>query len=94
MQAVGAAARSSDSIRGPTRTTDDADFASRSLIQILHPDLAAGSGRSRMFPDDGPHCFEPLSNTFRETSSRETSTDQFTAAPIGDRGEFPKRHEE
>jgi hypothetical protein len=88
MEAVGMP-RSCDRIRRPMRTTHGADFASCYLIQILDPDFASRSGRSRIFPGDGHRCFEPSSNT-----SRAVSTGSFAAAPTGDPGTIPKRYEE
>ena len=68
MEAVGMP-RSCDRIRRPMRTTHDADFASCYLIQIIDPDFASRSGRSRIFPGDGHRCFEPSSNTSRAVST-------------------------
>jgi hypothetical protein len=56
------ATRSGDMSRRLAHATPNgADLAPQILIQILQPNLASGSGRSRVFQSDGRHCLEPLS---------------------------------
>lgn len=86
MEAVGMA-QPCDFIRWPTRTMQDADFESDLLIQNIASTFASCSGRSRMLGGDGPHRFEPWSHAAGETPT-------VAAAPTGDHGAIPKRHEE
>ena len=53
-----------------------ANLASRMLIQILQPNLASGSDRSRAFERDWRHCLEHLS--INQNNDRPV-----TAAPNG-----------
>jgi hypothetical protein len=56
------ATRSGDRSRRLTRAKPNgADLASYILIQILQPNLASGSDRSRVFQRDGRHGLEHLS---------------------------------
>ncbi len=56
------ATRSGDMSRLLTRAKPNgADFASHIMIQILQPNLASGSDRSRVFQRDERHGLEHLS---------------------------------
>jgi hypothetical protein len=88
MEAVGMA-RPCDLIRWPMRTVHGADFASYSLIQILHPVFAAFSGRSRIIAGVGPHRSEPWSHTSTEVSNDQLLRRQPATAAVS-----RKRYEE
>jgi hypothetical protein len=71
------ATRSGDMSRRLAHATPNgADLASHMLIQILQPNLASGSDRSRVFQSDGRHGLEHLS--INQNNDRPV-----TAAPNG-----------